>query len=110
MWKNIRKQYKNNKLKLTAPTCNDEFLLAVGSYSVSNIWDYIEYIIKRLETLTTTLLIHVNINSRTNNRLVFKIKDRYKRELQPPETIGSTKNLIDGTKNGEHVPTLEVVV
>ena len=41
---------------------------------------------------------------------MFKIKDRYKRELQPPETIWSTKNLIDGTKNGEHVPTLEVVV
>ena len=37
MWKNVRKQYKNNKLKLTVPTCNDEFLLAVGSYSVSNI-------------------------------------------------------------------------
>ena len=24
-WKNIRKQYKNNKLKIIAPTWNDEF-------------------------------------------------------------------------------------
>ena len=33
-WKNIRKQYKNNKLKITASTWNDEFELPDGSYSV----------------------------------------------------------------------------
>ena len=37
MWKNIRKQYKNNKLKIIAPTCNDEFELPDGSCSVSDI-------------------------------------------------------------------------
>ena len=26
-WKNIRKQYRNNKLKIIAPTWNDEFEL-----------------------------------------------------------------------------------
>ena len=31
---NIRKQYKNNKLKLIAPTWNDEFELPHGFYSV----------------------------------------------------------------------------
>ena len=36
-WKNIRKQYKNNKLKIIAPTWNDEFELLDGSYSVSDI-------------------------------------------------------------------------
>ena len=41
-WKNIRKQYKNNKLKRRAPTLNDEFELPDGSYSVSDIQDYIE--------------------------------------------------------------------
>ena len=44
--------------------------------------------------------------------LVFKIKDGYKLELQTPETmklIGSTKKLIDKTKNGEKVPNLEGV-
>ena len=29
-WKNIRKQYKNNKLKVIAPTWNDEFELPDG--------------------------------------------------------------------------------
>ena len=42
---------------------------------------YIKYIIKNRETLTTILSIHVYINS-INNRLVFKIKDEYKLELQ----------------------------
>ena len=72
-WKNIRKQYKNNKLKIIAPTWNDEFELQDGSYSVSTIQDYIEYIIKKHEALTTIPPIYVYIN-RTNNRLVFKIK------------------------------------
>ena len=43
---NIRKQYKNNKLKMLAPTWNDEFELADSFYSVSDIQDYIEYVIK----------------------------------------------------------------
>ena len=42
MWKNIRKQYKNNKLKIIARMWNDEFELPDGSYSVSNIQDYID--------------------------------------------------------------------
>ena len=46
-WKNIRKQNKNNKLKIIAPTWNDEFQLPDGSYSVSNIQDHIKYIIKK---------------------------------------------------------------
>ena len=41
MWKNIRKQYKNNKLKKIALTRNDEFELPDVSYSVSDIQDYI---------------------------------------------------------------------
>ena len=38
IWKNIRKQYKNNKLKIIAPTWNDEFELPDGSYSVSEYY------------------------------------------------------------------------
>ena len=109
--KNIRKQYKNSKIKIIAQAWNDEFELPDGSYSVSDIQDYIEFIIKKHETLTTIPPIHVYIN-RINNRLVFKIKDGYKLELQTPETMklfGSTKKLIDKTKNGEKVPSLEVV-
>ena len=41
-------------------------------------------------------------NNRINNRLVLKIKDEYKQELQTPETMklfDSTKTLIGKTKN-----------
>ena len=43
---------------------------------------------------------------------MFKIKDGYKVELQIPETVkwfDSTQKIIDKTKNGEKVPSLEVV-
>ena len=104
-------QYKNKKLKIIAPTWNDEFKLPDSFYSVPYIQDYIEYIIKKHETLTTIPPIRVYIN-KINNRLMFKIKGGYKLELQTPETMklfGSTKKLIDKTKNGEKVPSIEVV-
>ena len=100
MWKNVRKQYKNNNLKIMPPTWNNEFELPDGSYSVSDIQDYIEYIIKKRKTLTRVPPIYVYIN-RINNRLVFKIKDEYKLDLQAPETIklfGSTNKLIEINK------------
>ena len=58
-WRDIRKQYKNNKLKIIGPTWNDEFELPDGSYSMSDIQDYIEYIIKKHETLTKVSLIFI---------------------------------------------------
>ena len=73
---------------------------------MSDIQDYIEYIIKKPETLTAIPPIHVYIN-RINNGLVLNIKDGYKLELKTPETMklfGTTKKLIDKTKNGENVP------
>ena len=36
-WKNTKKSYKNNKLKISPPTRNEEFELPDGSYSVSDI-------------------------------------------------------------------------
>ena len=47
-WKNIKSAYNNYKLKISAPTSNDEFDLAAGSYSSSDIQDYFEFIIKKL--------------------------------------------------------------
>ena len=43
--KNVNSVYNNNKFKIHAPTWNDEFNLPDGSYSVSDIQDYFEYII-----------------------------------------------------------------
>ena len=96
-WKNVRKKYKNNKLKIIAPTWNDELEFPDGSYSVSDIEDWIKFIIKKHGTLTTIPPIHVYIN-RINNRLVFKIKDGYNLELQTLKLFGSTKKLIDKKK------------
>ena len=76
---------------------------------MSDIQDYIRYIIKKHETLTKSPPTHVYIN-RINDRLVFKINGGYTLELQMPETMklfGSTKKLTDKTKNGENVPSLK---
>ena len=43
--------YNNNKFKISAPTWNDEFELPDGSYSVSDIQDYFEYISKSTEKI-----------------------------------------------------------
>ena len=42
--KNIESSYNNNKFKIPAPTWNDKLELPDGSYSVSDIQDYFEYI------------------------------------------------------------------
>ena len=46
-WKNIKKSYRNNKFKISVPTLNEEFELPDGSYSISDIQDYFEYILKK---------------------------------------------------------------
>ena len=46
-WTNIKSSYNNNKFKISAPTWNDKFELPDGSYSVSDIQDYFEYILKK---------------------------------------------------------------
>ena len=63
---------------------------------------------KKHKKLTTNPLICFYIY-RINNRLVFKIKDTYKLELQTMKLLGSTKKIIDKIKNGEIMPSLEVV-
>ena len=93
-WKNIEKSYKNNKFKISAPTWNEEFELSDGSYSVSDIQECFEYIIKKHETVTDNPLIKKHVN-KIENRTAFKIKAEYYLELLNPETmklLGSTKN------------------
>ena len=55
-WKNIKKSYKNNKFKISAPIWNEEFELLDGSYSISDIQDYFEYIFKKMEKRLLILL------------------------------------------------------
>ena len=66
---------------------------------------------KKHKKLTTNPAIHIYYD-RINNKLVFKITDGYKLELQMPKTMtlfGSTKKIIDKIKNGENMLRLEVV-
>ena len=58
-WKNIKNWYKNNKFKISAPTWNENFELPDGSYSVSDIQDYFEYIIRKHETVTGNSAIRI---------------------------------------------------
>ena len=110
-WKNIKSEYNNNKFKISAPTWNDTFDLPDGSYSISDIQDYFEFIIKKHETLTENPPVQI-YPSKIKNRIVFKIKTGYKLELLTPETmklLGSTKTDLDKDKDGEKVLKLESV-
>ena len=110
-WKNVKSTYNNNKFKISAPTWNETFDLPDGSYNISEIQDYIEYIIKKHETIGENAPIIIYPNT-INNRIVFKIKNRYKLELLSKETmklLGSTKYIIDSDKNSENVPRLKNV-
>ena len=68
-WKNVKSTYHNNKLKISAPTWNETFDLPDGLYNISEIQDYIEYIIKKQETIgeNAPKLIYSNT---INNRIV----------------------------------------
>ena len=110
-WKNIKNSYNNNKFKISAPTWSEEFELPDGSYSVSDIQDYFEYILKKHSESVDNPSIRMYIN-RIENRITFKIKSVYYLELLTPETtklLGSTGSKITKNKNGENVPHLEVV-
>ena len=56
-WKNIKSECNNNKFKISAPTWNDTFDLPDGFYSISDIQDYFEFVIKKHETLNEDLPI-----------------------------------------------------
>ena len=56
-WKNINSVYNNNRFKITAPTWDDTFSLPAGSYSIADIQDYFEYIIKKHETIAEIILL-----------------------------------------------------
>ena len=46
-WKNIKKSYKNNKIKISAPKWNDKFDLLDGSYSLSDTQYYFQCVLKK---------------------------------------------------------------
>ena len=91
--KNIRSEHNSNKFKISAPAWNDTFDLPDGFYSISEIQDYFEFIIKKHETLTENSPVQIYPN-KIKNRTVFKIKTGCELELLTPEImnlLGSKK-------------------
>ena len=99
-WRNIKSACNNNKFKVSVSTWDDTFDLPDGSYSIADIQDYFEFIIKKHETLTENPPVQIYPN-KIKNRIAFKIKTGCKLELLTPETVrllGSTKKMLIKSK------------
>ena len=68
---NIKSACNNNKFKITAPIWNNNFDLPDGFYSIADIQDYFECIIKKHEPLTENprIQIYPNKNKKTGSFL-----------------------------------------
>ena len=93
-WKNIKSSYSNNKFKISAPTWNDKFELPDGSYSISVIQDYFEYILKKHGEDIGKPSVQIYVN-KIENKVTSNIKNGYKLEVGTPETM----KLLGGTEN-----------
>ena len=69
-WTNIKRSYKNNKFSISAPTQNEELELPDGPYSVSDIQDYFEHILKKHEIVAGDPSIKIHVN-KIENRITF---------------------------------------
>ena len=106
----MKSSYNNNKSKISAPTWNNEFKLPDGSYSVSGVQGYFEYVLKKHGENIDDPSIRIYAN-KTEIRVTFKIKTGYYLELLTPETmklLGSAENKITKDKNSENVPHLGI--
>ena len=109
-WKNIKGSYSNNKFQISAPTWNEQFKIPDACYSVSDIQDYFEYILKKHGENTNKPSKQIYTN-KTENRITFKIKNGCSLELFRKETmklLETTGNKITKNENGENVPHLEI--
>ena len=81
-----------------------------GLYSILNIQDYFEYVLKKHGENIDNPPVQIYVN-KTENKYIFKIKDGYSLELLTPEKmklLRSTKKKLIKVKNGENVPHLEI--
>ena len=107
-WKNIKKSYKNKKIKISSPTWNEE--LPDESYSVVYIQYYFKQIYKKHEKKADNLSIGIYVN-KIESRITFRTKTGYYLELLIPEReklFENTKSIITKDKYGKNVPHLEI--
>ena len=74
IWKNIKSSYNDHEFKVSTPTWNDKFELPDGLYSVSNVQDYFEYILKKHGENINKPSVQIYVN-KIENRITFKIKN-----------------------------------
>ena len=71
----MKSSYNNNKFETSAPTWNDKFELPDGSYSVSDIQEYFEYVLKmhgeNIDNPSVKIYIYIN---KKENRITFRVK------------------------------------
>ena len=72
--KNIKKSYKKNEFKISAPTWNENFKLPDGSYSLLDIQYYFEYIIRKYKAITDNPPIRIYVN-KIENIINLKLKE-----------------------------------
>ena len=99
-----------NKFEISAPTWRDKFELPDGSYSVSDIQDLFECILKKYNEKINDPSMKIYVN-KIENRTTFKTKIRYYLDLLTPETmklLGSTENKITKNKNAEKCHILKL--
>ena len=90
---------------------DEEFKLPDGSYFVSDIQDYCEYIIKKHQRLTCNPSRRLYVNKKEKT-ITSKIKTGYYIELLTPQTmhlLGSTKSTIIKDENSENVAKVALV-
>ena len=58
---------------MSAPTWNEKFELPDGSYFISDIQNYFEYVLKKHEKKTVNLSIRIYMD-KIENRITFKIE------------------------------------
>ena len=104
-WKNIKSSYNNNKFKISAPTWNDKFELPDKSYSISDIQDYFQHILKKHGENTDNPSVKIYVN-KIKNGITFRIKNGFSLKNLTPGAMklrGSTKNKITKDINAENV-------
>ena len=83
-----------------------------GSYAITYIQDYFEFIIKKHETITDEDFPIKIYTNKIKNRITFKIKTGCKLELLTEETqklLESSKKKANKNKDGKLVPKIENV-
>ena len=109
-WKKIKMSYKNNKFQISSARWKEKFQLPDGSYYVSYIQDYFEYIIKKHLTVTANPPIRIYVN-KVEKKVTFRIKEKYYLKMLSPETMKlsvGTKSKITKDENSEKIPHLEI--